>query len=237
MVIGVLGIVAGVALLVASAAAWSGRWRSWARRFPIGVLGAPLGVFPAAGATLLVGGLAATGAISETSPLAFLAAVVVIAGMVLSLWSPPWFGPRWYREDPKQLAPDLTDPATAAAWGAMHPAPAAPATSLDGHEPLEVLSATWFPGDQATGAMPAFDRGTGVGGKLELHREGLVFRAGKWDARLRQSAAVVEVPSAMIRGAHVEAGKLVVDTGSEPMTFKVFGARSKAAKIQELHGV
>jgi hypothetical protein len=237
MVIGVFGIVAGVALLVASAAAWTGRWRSWARRFPIGVLGAPLGVFPAAGATLLVGGLAATGAISEHSPLAAVAAVIVVAGMVLSLWSPPWFGPRWYREDPKQLAPDLTDPATAAAWGAMQPAPPAPASSLDGDEPLEVGWATWFPGDEAATAMRASGLGTGVGGKLELHREGLVFRAGKWDAKLRQSATVVELPSAMIRGAHVEAGKLVVDTGGEPMRFKVFGARGKAAKIQELHGV
>ena len=236
MVTGVIGIVAGVALLVASAAAWSGRWRSWARRFPVGVLGAPLGVFPAAGATLLVGGLAATGAISETSPLAFVAALVVVAGLGLSLWSPPWFGPRWYREDPKQLAPDLADPTTAVAWAASHRAPAAPATSLDGREPLDVLSATWFAGDAAAAALPGLGAGTDVGGKLELHRDGLVFRAGKWDAKARQAATVVEVPAATIRGARADHGRLVIDTDSEPMTFKVFGVRGKAAKIQELYG-
>jgi hypothetical protein len=236
VVTGLIAIVAGVALLAASAAAWTGHWRSWARRFPIGLLSSPLGMFPAAGAVLLVGGLAAADAISETSPLAFVAAVVAIAGLVLSFWSPPWFGPAWYRESPKLTDPDFADAATSAAWAASHRAPAAPATSLDGSEPLEVLSATWFAGDAAAEAMPGLGAGTDVGGKLELHRDGLLFRAGKWDAKARQAATVVEVPAAMIRSARADHGRLVIDTESEAMTFKVFGARGKAAKIQDLYG-
>jgi hypothetical protein len=236
VVIGVIAIVAGLALLVASAAAWTGHWRSWARRFPIGLLSSPLGMFPAAGATLLVGGLAAADVISETSPLAFVAVVVAIAGVVLSFWSPPWFGPAWYRESPKLTDPDFADRGTAAAWAASQRAPEAPATSLDGSRPLETLSATWYAGDAAAAALPGLGAGTDVGGKLELHREGLVFRAGKWDAKARQSATVVEVPAARIRSARADHGRLVIDTESEAMTFKVFGARGKAAKIQDLYG-
>lgn len=236
MVTGLVAIVLGVALLVASAAAWTGRWRTWARQFPIGLLASPLGMFPAAGVTFLVGGLAAADAIPDTSPLVFVALVIVVAGLVLSFWSPPWFGPAWYRESPKLTDPDFADPATATAWAASHRAPAAPATALDCDQPLDVLSATWFAGARAAQALPGLGAGSDVGGKLELHREGLVFRAGKWDAKARQAATVIEVPAATIRSARADHGRLVIDTDSEAMTFKVFGARGKAAKIQALYG-
>jgi hypothetical protein len=234
VIVGIAAIVLGLGFLIASVLAWTGVWRSWARRFPIGLLSAPLGTFAAAGAMFLVGGLVAVDAIPEESPLSFVAAVVAIAGVGLSFWSPSWFGPRWYREDPKLAQPDLGDPATAAAWAASHRAPEAPPTSLDGGEPLEVLRATWFAA-AAAAAMPGLRAGTDVGGKLELHREGMLFRAGEWDARARQAATVVEVPAASIRGAHVDRGKLVVETDGEPMTFKVFGARRRASRIRELY--
>jgi hypothetical protein len=236
---GWVGLVLGAILLAAGVAAWTGRWRSWARQFAFGVLPAPLGLFPGLGLGLIAYGLSGVGAVPLKSPVTAIGVLAAFAGLALSFWAPAWFGPAWYREDPKLDAPDLGDPTTAVAYAGLRPAPAVPAggAAWEATEPLEVLRATWLAGDAAAAALPAFGGGTDVGGRLELHADGLVFRANGVDARTRQSSTVVAVSGEEVRGARADGrGTLVVDTAGGPMTFKVFGAGGKAARVRELYG-
>ena len=93
---GWVALALGLGCVVVSVLVWRGTWRSWVGG-PTG--SAPLFVFPAG--ALLAFDYAATFVLPEgrtgsriASPL-LLAAILVI---VLGLWGPSWFGPRWYRE-------------------------------------------------------------------------------------------------------------------------------------------
>ena len=92
---GWVALALGLACVVVSVLVWRGTWRSWVGG-PTG--SAPLFVFPAG--ALLAFDYAATFVLPEgrtgsriAAPL-LLAAILVI---VLGLWGPSWFGPRWYR--------------------------------------------------------------------------------------------------------------------------------------------
>ena len=92
---GWVALALGLGCVVVSVLVWRGTWRSWVGG-PTG--SAPLFVFPAG--ALLAFDDAATFVLPEgrtgsriAAPL-LLAAILVI---VLGLWNPSWFGPRWYR--------------------------------------------------------------------------------------------------------------------------------------------
>ncbi|WP_433036492.1 hypothetical protein [Actinomycetospora sp. CA-053990] len=93
---GWVALALGLGCVVVTVLVWRGTWRSWVGG-PTG--SGPLFVFPAG--ALLAFDYAATFVLPEgrtgsriAAPL-LLAAILVI---VLGLWGPSWFAPRWYRE-------------------------------------------------------------------------------------------------------------------------------------------
>jgi len=93
---GWVALALGLGCAVVSVLVWRGTWRSWVGG-PTG--SAPLFVFPA-GALLAVD-YAAVVALPEGRTGSTIAAPLLLAAIlviVLGLWGPSWFGPRWYRE-------------------------------------------------------------------------------------------------------------------------------------------
>ena len=129
-------LVFAAGLLGASALAWTGRWRTWTRRVltgPLPGLGAPMG-------------LAAT----------FF--VVSVPLLVLYLWAPSWWGPRWLKDERRDgIQPDLADPATALSYAGLTRAPGGASSSavvaeqFGDREPLERWNATWIEHEEGSG--------------------------------------------------------------------------------------
>jgi hypothetical protein len=255
---GALLLIAGVVMLGIAALAWSGRWRSWSRRFLIGPT-MLVTLIPGLGIGLVGGGLAdATG---SDGP-GVVALLGLVAGAVLFFWSPEWFGPRWLRDERRAgIQPDLSDPLTALSFAALTSTPAAArstshvAEHFDG-PPEERWNATWVQHEDGGKAPHALARAGAVQGKLELYADGLAFRAIGLEDQLRGAPTVLTVPHDDLRDARVVppgAGpdgvrrpghgprsafaRLVVDTGSGPFLFEVNFAKRKAARIRELLGV
>ena len=84
------------AVLVASALAWTGRWRSWSRRVFTGPLPLPITLLPEIGFALFGAGLYELGV--PAGPLTPLF-VIFLTLFVIYLWAPSWWGPGWFREE------------------------------------------------------------------------------------------------------------------------------------------
>jgi hypothetical protein len=253
-----LMLIAGVALLALAALAWSGRWRSWARRFLIGPT-MMVTLVPGIAIGLIAGGLSRAMGSGAAGGVGLLG---LVAGGVLFFWSPQWFGPRWLREERRSgIRPDLSDPLTALSFAALTSTPAAAqspahvAEHFDG-TPEERWNATWVQHEDGGPAPHALARAGAVQGKLELYAEGLAFRAIGLEDRLRGEPSALTVPRDDLRDARVvPAGagpdgarrpghgprsafpRLVVDTGAGAYLFEVNFAKRKAARIRDLLGV
>jgi hypothetical protein len=89
-------IVLGLLCLAVAWLCWTGRWRGWLRMSPLPQV--PLTLVPGLGACLLLVG------IGQLLPdvargVCFAAGIAAaVAGAVLVLWAPRWYGPRWFRE-------------------------------------------------------------------------------------------------------------------------------------------
>jgi hypothetical protein len=88
-------IVIGTALLAVSWLCWTGRWRAWAHMAVLPVVGITL--LPGLGLCLLLSGagLAIGGGGRVLIGIGLLAS---LAGFVLAMWDPAWYGPRWFRD-------------------------------------------------------------------------------------------------------------------------------------------
>jgi hypothetical protein len=251
-------LIAGVAVLGIAGLAWSGRWRSWSRRFLLG---------PTMMVTLIPGlalGLIGTGLSDATGSDApgAVGMLGLVAGIVLYFWSPQWFGPGWLREERRAgIRPDMADPLTALSVAALTSTPAAAHSTAHVAEhfhgtPQERWNATWVEHENGGAAPHALARAGAVQGKLELYADGLAFRALGLEDRLRRTPTALMVPRDDLRDARVvPAGagpdgvrrpghgprsafaRLVVDTGQGPYLFEVNFAKRKAARIRELLGV
>ena len=251
-------IAVGVACLAGAALAWSGRWHRWSRRFLIGP-SLPITLLPGAGAGAIGAGLYESSGSSAATAVCF---VVMIAGGTLFFWSPPWFGPRWLREQRREgIDPDLQDPLTALSVAALAPPPAelTSAAVLDerfgDRKPIERWSATWVQHEEGGAKPHAFGVAGMVAGKLELYEDALAFRASGFVDRMRREPPVVVIGHDAFAGARtVPAGagpdgvkrprtgprsvysRLVVDTSDGPLLFEVGAAKRKARQISETLG-
>lgn len=243
-------IAIGVALLAVSWLCWTGRWRSWSR---IAVLPAmPITVAPALGACLVLVGLgdalsAARGAFYAP------ALLVAAAGIVLVLWEPGWWGPRWFRERDRGF--DLSVPLNAAIASTVRSQPGASSEATVrarlGHEPLARWRAHLVTDEHPRPS--AMQRAGVVRGYLMLYPEALAFAADVREDRMRGSAVVEVVPAGrIVTATRVSAGtrpdggrrpapdlssrvmpRIRVDTLDGPYVFETAGAGRRAREIHE----
>jgi hypothetical protein len=242
-------ILIGAALLAVFWLCWSGRWRAWSR---IAMLpSAPITLLPGLGLCLLLGGagVAIGGAGEALIGIGLLAA---LAGIVLVMWEPSWYGPRWFRE--RDTTYDLSVPLNAAIAASVRREPAesseALARSRMGHrEPDERWRAHLV--SDAHGRPSAMQRIGVVRGHLLLYPDALVFAADDGEDRVRGSAVVEILPAAGIRSVRrVPAGsrpdgqreghdlpgrvmpRLRVDTASGACVFEIRSAGRRAKELE-----
>jgi hypothetical protein len=253
--IAVLLFVLAAATVGAGVAAWSGRWRSWSDRVLYAY--APISVLPAGGIFFLVLGLVQAHVFSARSPIAALALLLAVGGVVIAIWQPAGYGPRWFRERPR--VPDLSDPVTAAAvaYGVRkglgeHSSAAVAERRFAGAERVARWRGNWLSGDPGA---PTEARADVRDGHLDLYADGLAFSASDFSDRLRQEAAVLILERAEVRQARVvprgagvdghprasdatrsAAARLVIDTDQGPYLFEMNFAKRKARQINQVLG-
>ena len=256
---GALVLLAAAAVFVASALAWTGRWRSWSRRVFTGPLPLPITLLPGIGFALVAAGLYELGV--PAGPLIPLF-LVFLALFVIYLWAPSWWGPAWFREERRAgVGPDLSDPATALSYAALTSKPAgadsraAVAERFGDREPIRRWKATWIEHEDGGSKPHALGRAGATEGRLELYDDGLAFRASGLEDRMRGDATAVAVsreefstarvvpagsgPDGQKRprqGARSAFARLVVDTQYGPFLFEVNSAKRKAREISETLG-
>jgi hypothetical protein len=224
----VVGVGAGAACLAAGALAWSGRWRSWARRPLLRVGAMPITWLPGLGAFLLVSGLANADLLSASSTVARLAFVLMVVGFLLCLVRPRWWGPRWYRTRDRTAPIDLGDPATAliaagsralSPGGAVSPRSATPAGV---GAPLRTWRGSWVVGDETETAVHGLTHAGAVYGHLRLHPAAITFVASRVEDLLREEPTVLTVDVDDLRGVRV----VPAGAGPDGRPRKAVGARS-----------
>jgi hypothetical protein len=245
-------IAVGIALLAVAWLCWSGRWRGWSR---IAVLPSmPITVAPGLGLCLVlvgIGGLAPAGIRGAFFAPALLAAT---AGIVLVLWEPDWWGPRWFRERDREY--DLSVPVNAAVASTVRGrAVSSEAVVLDrlGHEPVARWRAHLISDDH--GRPSAMQRIGVVRGHLLLYPEAIAFAADVREDRMRGTPVVVIVPAGkLISARRVSAGtrpdgatrpapdlpsrvmpRIRLDTLDGPRVFEVASAGRKVREIEQIY--
>jgi hypothetical protein len=248
----VAAILLGLVLLGASWVCWTGRWRGWAR---IAVMPwMPITMLPGLGACLAlagVGGLLSGVAQGLCYGLAF---ALLFAGIVLGLWGPDWYGPRWFRERDREY--DLSVPLNAAVAATVRTDPGAAASearareAMGGREP----DARWRAHlvSDAHGHPSAMQRLGVVRGHLLIYPDALVFAADVREDRMRGRPVTAVIPAASIRAVQrVPAGsrpegaesgsdlpsrvrpRLRVDAADGPHYFEITGAARRARELEE----
>jgi hypothetical protein len=245
-------IAVGALLLVVSWLCWTGRWRGWSR---IAVLPSmPITVAPGLGLCLLlagIGGLAPEGVRGVFYAPALLAAT---AGIVLVLWEPAWWGPRWFRERDAEF--DLSVPLNAAVASTVRTDPGAASSEAVvrarlGQEPLARWRAHLVSDEHSRPS--AMQRIGVVRGHLMLYPEAIAFAADVREDRMRGEPVVEIVPAGKLVGARrVSAGtrpdgatrpapdlpsrvmpRIRLDTHDGPLVFETTSAARRAREIEE----
>ena len=245
-------IVVGIGLLAVAWLCWSGRWRAWSR---IAMLpSVPITLMPGLGLCLVLiglGGLLPAGVRGVFYALGLLAAT---AGMVLALWDPAWWGPRWYRERGREL--DLSVPINAAIASSARSgglSSEAVVRGRLGQEPLARWRAHLVSDDHERPS--AMQRVGIVRGHLMLYSEAIAFAADVREDRMR-GAPVVEIIAAgkLIAARRVSAGtrpdgftrpaqdlpsrvmpRIRLDTIDSPHVYETASAGRKASQIEQLY--
>jgi hypothetical protein len=188
----------GAACLAASALVWSGRVRG-----PGNALLTPNWAWTALTASGLVclsygidGGSA--------GPATVVALPLVTLGVVMLVWQPDWFGPRWWRRrdrsDPGQdygpnaallgaIKPDLGD------YGSLRSVE----REMSPEQPLEKLKAAMV--IDRHGRPSAAQRPGVVEGWLLLYERGLICAASALEDKMRERPVVERLPAADLRSA------------------------------------
>lgn len=247
-----VAIAAGIALLAVAWLCWSGRWRAWSR---IAVLPSmPITLAPGLGLCLVlvgIGGLAPAGVRGAFYAPALLAAG---AGIVLAVWDPDWWGPRWYRERDREF--DLSVPINAAIASSVRSelggaSSEALVHARLGREPLARWRAHLISDEH--GRPSAMQRVGVVRGHLMLYPEAIAFAADAREDRMRGTAVVAIVPAGkLIAARRVAAGtrpdgatrpapdlpsrvmpRIRLDTLDGPHVFETASAGRKVREIEQ----
>jgi hypothetical protein len=190
-------ILIGAALLAVFWLCWSGRWRAWSRIAMLPSL--PITLLPGLGLCLLLSGagVAIGGAGEALIGIGLLAA---LAGLVLVMWEPSWYGPRWFRE--RDSTYDLSVPINAAIAASVRREPAESSEAL-----ARARMGNRDPGDRwrahlvsdEHGRPSAMQRIGVVRGHLLLYPDALAFAADAGEDRVRGGAVVEIIPGDAIR--------------------------------------
>lgn len=254
--IGIALIALSVPLAYGSFRAWTGRWRSWTGELILGSLPVPITIMPALAVFFLGLGLEQVGAVGPPGP--GIGVVVLIPGLVLFLWGPDWWGPRWYREadrpfesdDPSKL--NLKDPLTALAYASGRPAaPRKPLPEQFKGRPLTSWKGNFVERDEP-GMRNAAARKGKVEGRLNLYEAGVTFAAEGVATRMEEPRDPIVVEADHVLGVRVvPAGagpdgkkrhdtglrslfkRLVIDTPDGPLLFEVQRANEVQRQISD----
>lgn len=191
-------IAIGAVLLAVSWICWTGRWRAWSKIAMLPSI--PITLAPGLGLCLLLGGLGTLAGGGAGDALIALGLLAGLAGLVLGLWDPSWYGPRWFRE--RDTGYDLSVPLNAAIAASVRSDPGAASSEavararMGDREP----DARWRAHlvSEAHGRPSAMQRIGVVRGHLLLYPDALVFAADVREDRMRGAAVVEIVPAASI---------------------------------------
>jgi hypothetical protein len=254
---GLVATLVGAAFLVASFRAWTGRWRSWSRRFGSRQGAAPITLYPALGAMALIAGLDTMG-VAVPTPIGVVCLLALFVAWAFYFVTPKWWGPRWYRQRNRAAPPDLSDPLTAVAYTAVA-ATDAPDQQPEHMEPPEEFGAvltswraSWIAGDESGPAAHGLTHAGAIEGTLHLQERGLAFTSSRTEDLLRGEATGEAITASSVQGVRVvprgagpdgqprEASgtrslfpRLVVDTSRGPYLFEVLRAKHIADRIAE----
>lgn len=190
-------VLLGGALLGVAWMCWTGRWRRWAS---IAMLPAmPISAVPGLGLCLLLAGLAGPLPSPFSGVLYGIGVLASAAGLVIALWDPDRFGPRWFRERDRAFDPSV--PVNAAVAASVRPAPresseAVARARMGGAEPSERWRAHLVSDEH--GRPSALQRSGLVRGNLLLYPEALVFAADSREDEMRGSAVVEVLPAGSV---------------------------------------
>jgi hypothetical protein len=160
---------------------------------------APIAALPGLGACLVLVGIAMLLPEGPAAVLGVLALLVALAGFVLWLWDPSWYGPRWYRE--RDQTYDLSVPLNAAIAASVRTEPgeaseASARARMGRREPDARWRAHLI--SDAYGRPSAMQRVGVVRGHLLLYADALVFAADVREDRMRGAAVVEIIPASTI---------------------------------------
>jgi hypothetical protein len=243
-------IAIGTGLLVVSWMCWTGRWRAWSK---IAVLpSAPITLAPAVGLCMVLIGAGPLLGGGWRGACFALALLVSTVGIVLAMWDPSWYGPRWFRERDTTFDPLVPLNAAIAATVRTEPGEESEAVArarMGGGEPDERWRAHLV--SDAHGRPSAMQRIGVVRGHLLLYPDAVVFAADVREDRMRGSAVVEIVPAASIVSVQrVPAGsrpdgersgpdlpsrvmpRLRIDTTSGAHVFETTGAGRRARELE-----
>lgn len=243
----ILLIAAGVVMLAVGWLCWSGRWRGWAKIAMLPL--APITALPAVGILFIVMGLLDVVGEPVRVILGVLTFFALVAGLVIWVWDPAWFGPRWYRE--RDTSYDLSVPLNAAMAASVRTVPGVSSEQAAGRgEPLERWRAHLISDEH--GHPSAMQRIGVVRGHLLLYPDALVFAADVREDRMRGAPVTVVIPADSIRAVNrVPAGsrpdgvrtgpdlpsrvmpRLRVDTEEGPVFFESARAGRRAEALSE----
>ena len=105
-----IAIAIGLVLLALAWLCWTGRWRAWSRIAMLPLM--PITALPAVGIVLIAAGVGDLAGPPVSGVVYAVALAAALAGIVLWLWDPKWYGPAWYRE--RDTTYDLSVPLNAA---------------------------------------------------------------------------------------------------------------------------
>jgi len=212
----------------------------------------PITMMPAMALFLLGIGLGMAGVVSNGSPVAAVGLLAVLAGLLLSVFTPRWWGPRWYREADGDFEPNLNDPLTAVAMASSLPdPPRRPLPPQFAGRPLDSWKGNFVERDEK-GMRNALARKGKLEGRLNLYDAGMTFVAHRWVTRLDDdpfdpivldAADVLDVrvvpagagPDGESRrgtGLRSLFKRLVIDTPDGPLLFEVQRAEVVQREIQ-----
>ncbi len=214
---------------------------------------APITALPAIGVTFVAMG---AGELLPSPLKGILYAVTflaLLAGVVIWVWDPKWYGPAWYRE--RDTTYDASVPINAAIAASVRTTPTitseqAVRAAVGGEEPLERWRVQLVSDEH--GHPSAMQRIGVVRGHLLLYEDALVFAADIREDRMRGAPVTVVIPGSSIRAVNrVPAGsrpdgaqagpdlpsrvmpRLRVDTDDGPVFFEAARAGRRAQALAE----
>ncbi len=192
-----LPIAIGLVLLGIAWVCWSGRWRAWSRIAMLPLM--PITALPAAGVMLIAVGLGGMAGAPLQGVLYGVALLAAVAGFVVWMWNPEWYGPAWYRS--RDTTYDVAVPLNAAiATSVRTPlarsSESAVRAAAGPGEPLERWRAHLV--SDAHGHPSAMQRVGVVRGHLFVYEDALAFAADEREDRMRGQAVTVVIPAGSI---------------------------------------